>query len=265
MFRFVGEGSFFNAHRKLVAYVSEPLKAKMLAHDGAALLFEVDKATFGRFLEWCYTGDYNAAKVQHLYEIDSEDEDASDEEAGELNPAGEADGTTGLGWTAALERTEALMVEDSFQDANDEIPITVANDEEMGEDETDEDDEDDEVDRLANVKWRSADTTSMLQGLLDDPFGYPISHATTRIISTSSFFSAGDYANSLDRTPELFTQVQLHILATRYRVRGLELLSFQRLSGALKGFKTGRCLSTLQSFAGLIKHVYGYTANPKHS
>ncbi len=148
MFRFVGEGSFFNAHRKLVAYVSEPLKAKMLAHDGAALLFEVDKATFGRFLEWCYTGDYNAAKVQHLYEIDSEDEDASDEEAGELNPAGEADGTTGLGWTAALERTEALMVEDSFQDANDEIPITVANDEEMGEDETDEDDEDDEVDRL---------------------------------------------------------------------------------------------------------------------
>ncbi len=105
----------------------------------------------------------------------------------------------------------------------------------------------------------------MLQGLLDDPFGYPISHATTRIISTSSFFSAGDYANSLDRTPELFTQVQLHILATRYRVRGLELLSFQRLSGALKGFKTGRCLSTLQSFAGLIKHVYGYTANPKHS
>lgn len=63
-------------HEELVARFSKPLKAmihgKMKeALLGIATLEEVDEATFGRFVEFIYTGDYNpatAVKVVKLVE-----------------------------------------------------------------------------------------------------------------------------------------------------------------------------------------------------
>lgn len=75
------EDARFTIHQELVARSSKPLKAMMQgkmkeALEGVATLEEVSEATFGRFVEYIYTGDYNpaaAVKAERVVEKETAD------------------------------------------------------------------------------------------------------------------------------------------------------------------------------------------------
>ncbi len=77
------EGARFTAHQELVARFSAPLKVMMQgkmkeAQDGVATLEDVDKTTFGPFVEWIYTGDFNPAKTATKAEVTAKEADIAE-------------------------------------------------------------------------------------------------------------------------------------------------------------------------------------------
>ena len=76
-FIFIVEGTAFYIHAGIVSRHSKPLERMITggmseAHQGSAVLGEVEKSTFARFTEWVYQGYYTAAAVKGRLPWDSE-------------------------------------------------------------------------------------------------------------------------------------------------------------------------------------------------
>ncbi|KAK5170153.1 uncharacterized protein LTR77_004738 [Saxophila tyrrhenica] len=90
-FRFIVEGTPFNVHSELVTQCSLPLKAMIEggmreSQQGFVVLQDVDKATFTRFVEWLYRGDYNPALPTRPAPDVAESEQHGDENEPSIKP-----------------------------------------------------------------------------------------------------------------------------------------------------------------------------------
>ena len=67
-FKFIIEGTALYIHAALIAQVSKPLDRMINGHmseaqEGFAEIKDVDEGTFVRFIQWAFSGDYEAADL----------------------------------------------------------------------------------------------------------------------------------------------------------------------------------------------------------
>ncbi|KAK5170157.1 uncharacterized protein LTR77_004742 [Saxophila tyrrhenica] len=254
-FTFEVQGQSFTVHRGFVAKVSKPLEAVMEngmqeSENGMAPLKDVDKATFGRFMEFAYTGDYQPAHAVAVSRAETEFDSVNGKHEDMVEPG-----------TGDTNRSENVPVEEV---AFEEAPF-----EESGPSEHNRDIDAALFGLLRNrsmvrkVKKASSMHYDQRTGTLSIMKAKRAARSTEDMVTnsrlpTSSAFVLGDYCTAeYDCLPIFLSHAQLYIFADYYAVFSLKSLAARRLEEALS-VREERALS-LTDVVALTKFVYDNT------
>lgn len=247
-FEFDVGGSLFVVHKVLVARNSFPLKAMMEngmleSQQGRAPLQDTDNKTFGRFVEWIHTGDYNPAPPAEPDGGDSKDGETSDIETGE--------GSTEVGIDIGPPASTLSDFEDEKDDTviNSPSPWSAFASRTGGK----------KIKKYKKKQFRSF-------GFDSDQPDSPPTHSelpsttsdvlTTPAISTNSIFvSNGNW--KLDYLPLFLSHARLYVFANAYLINDLAKLAARRLDESLSQFHF--CAPYATNFAELIQYVFDHT------
>ena len=248
-FHFDVSGTRFTVHHRLVARHSHPLKAMMdngmlESQLGSAPLQDAHVNTFARFVEWMYTGDYNAAPPEKPPPSSppspENDEKGSDElDVGKVEdaPVEEAQDYASLSDVAAPE-PDAVLLNGLWRTPT--LPR----------------------ERKKAKKRRSysySEPPAEPPG--PDPSTPKLPMPTSDVISapslpTNSMF-VPDSNWSLDYLPLLLSHIHLYVFADKYDIQALQELAARRLDEALDHFPYFDGSAT--NIADLIHYVYDHT------
>jgi hypothetical protein len=239
-FDFPVDGVRFRLHRSLVARISEPLESLMEGHmrearDGSCPMSDIDTATFGRFAEFAYTGDYTPAL-----------------------PVQQSEATSARSTDTEKRRndgSQSSVMTDSGSES-DELPDNPL----------------DERPRIHNIiPSRKKNPTLSQQDhfdLFDGRESLLVSEiarksprqirktATGDAFSLRSMFLLTS-ASHLDQLPLLMSHAKLYVFADRWIVTDLRSLAARRLDEAVAMFEYSSTSPT--DIATLIKYAYDHT------
>lgn len=250
----VGDSHNFSIHKSLVARKSKVLEAKMederhYMSKRKASIADTDARTFGRFVEFVYTGDYNPALPLQPNMDQTSDYQGNHEVPEPVDDTLDSD----LLVAAPQER----KIEESVA-----IPEEAAPTEFAGED------------RWSNVAQSSFKKKSKRRRstkLINTPEAVDktadlfapispddISSPTTTIDVTSTISTASEIMRSADWTldylPLLLSHAELYVFAKAYEIRDLQKLTARRLDEALEAFEFSTPCAT--NIASLVEYVY---------
>ncbi len=234
-------------HRGLISRCSEPLEAMMEngmqeSQSGSAPLQDVDRATFGRFVEFVYTGDYNPARPVPLNEsVDGSThgdgaggvESAAFDATEEVDDIGHSSSSRrrckhGRPSRKACQKCKRLrfIQQPSNEAATASLDIQL---------------------ETVELEWPEEPTEVHYL-----PSG-TIAVVTSSPLPTNSMFGL-DNDWSLDYLPVFMSHAQLYVFAEKYAVDTLVRLTARRLEEALSEFRCSASPST--SIVTLVKYIY---------
>lgn len=209
---------------------------------GVAPIDDTDAATFGRFMEFLHTGDYNAAPPA----------EASSRIFARTFPALETVNENGQDLQAVPEPREERYERDAWA-LDVSIPPRVNDFEEM--------------------TWNSPSTSRKLkkhkskttaEDSFDNKAPVILASPTSKVdivrpIHTQSNFSSADHSDwSQDYLPVFLSHAQLYVFADKYEIPDLGRLAARRLDEALGSFQFTSLCAT--DFAHLMQYIYDNTA-----